>query len=236
MGGQQSAPAFDVVSVRPSDPSNAGIAIQPDPRNFLMRGVTLKFLVLYAYDIRDDQLYNAPNWIDNARYDVAGKMDDASSAYSSDAGDQLDRQKHSILLIRLQSLLGDRFQLQTHASTREMKVYGLTVGKGGSRLRPSSKEFRLTTAPGLLDCSHTSTSQLAIMLSSALSQTVIDKTGLKGIYDFTLNWTPDSMLHTESSFPDIFGAIQEQLGLQLRRERAPVQVVVIDHIEKPSSD
>jgi len=131
----------------------------------------------------------------------------------------------------MQTLLADRFQLKVHCETKEMPVYALVVaGKGGSKLKQSAagRTTQIVTAKGCIE-------QLVTQLSGTLGQPVLDKTGLTGEYDYELEWAPENAA-AEVDTPGIFTALQEQLGLKLESQKAPVEVLAIDHAEKPSEN
>jgi uncharacterized protein (TIGR03435 family) len=160
--------------------------------------------------------------------------------------------------LRLLSLLTDRFKLKVHRITKELPVYELVVAKNDPKLQPTkeahdSRNRGMHIRDGRMTATALSMESLAANLSGQTSRVVIDKTGLTGHYDFTLNWTPDQrrsdpLASGESSpgprgnsvddgganGPSIFTALQEQLGLKLVPQKGPVEILVIDHIEKPS--
>ena len=143
-------------------------------------------------------------------------------------------------------VLEERFNLKLYRhETREITVYELVVAKGGSKLKESApdtagtngnpmRRSMLLNGIGHLESHGTSIDPLAHELSRALGRTVFDKTGLTGNYDYTLEWTPDDGPPTDTVGPSLFTAVQEQLGLKLEAQKEPVDVVVIDHIDKPS--
>jgi uncharacterized protein (TIGR03435 family) len=224
------ATAFDVVSIKPSDPNNRDFAIKPQPNNFTMTGASLKFLIQVAYDLHDFQIEGAPAWMSSARFDILAKVEPPSTPAESQDWDA--RQK--LLQLRLQSLLADRFKLRAHKGTKEMPVYGLVVAKGGPKLQASTKNTGYTSGRGQFICSDTSMDDLASMLSGEMNRSVLDLTKLTGGYAFTLKWTPDDGPTTD--LPGIFTAIQEQLGLKLVPTKGPVAVLLIDHVEMPSEN
>lgn len=172
----------------------------------------------------------------------------------------------------IQSLLADRFKLKVSHSTRELPVYALVVAKTGPKLhdakpgdtypngikgpdgRPVGGAGMMRMRPGQLIGQGFSIASLAGLLSQQLGRTVMDQTGLKGNYDFTLQWTSDQrpvampagpvgvssgadgVPPSDSSGPSIFTALQEQLGLKLESTKGPVDIIVIDHIERPSEN
>jgi uncharacterized protein (TIGR03435 family) len=252
-------PSFEVASIKPnnSGTSNISINISPGGR-FTARNVTVKKLIEDAYDIQGFQISGAPGWLDSARYDIVAKAADSPEndpRHVSESERKTFEQQHRS---RLQSLLATRFQLKTHNTSKEGPVYALVIAKNGSKLRTAQGEKPnnrgMTMRPGQLEGQGVPISFLAEDLSRQLSRIVVDDTGLAGIYDFTLKWTPDERLSqtfknagagnegagnappSGASGPSVFTAIQEQLGLKLQSEKAPVDVLVIEHVEKPSEN
>jgi bla regulator protein blaR1 len=237
-------PAFEVASIKPYD-GRTPRRIQIMPGGGLAaHGVTAKFLIGHSYDVKDFQILGGLSWIGSELYTIdaipgANRKGPILSLYFN------QRQKdEGEFKLRIQSLLADRFQLRIHKETREEQVYSLVVAKNG----PKFKESRfnesdvgkgmlpgLTMHPYELIGASVDIHLLAEELSRRLSRNVIDRTGLNGEYDFNLRWVPDAA--DGDSVPDgpsIFTAVQEQLGLKLESSKAPVDAIVIDHIEKPS--
>jgi uncharacterized protein (TIGR03435 family) len=139
----------------------------------------------------------------------------------------------------LQALLVDRFHLAIRHEKKEVPAYSLTVGKKGAKLRESNtpEDRRDMTADlGLIKANRMTTAQLAEVLSRLLGLPIVDKTGLTGNYDFLLKWIPDEAAADATSDPSIFAALQESLGLRLASGKESVDVVVIDHVERPSKN
>jgi len=219
--------AFDVASVKPSDPSSTGFSMRPKPDDFVMNGATLKFLIQYAYDIHDFQVEGGPGWIRSARFDVKGKMDHPVGATQDrDTGDKL-------LQLRLKALLTERFRLRVHSTTKELPVYGLVVAKGGSKLQTGKTNEGYSVSAGMYKCSYSSMSDLAWLLSGSLDRIVLDETKLNGRFAFTLKWTPDESTNSNATLPGLFTAIQDQLGLKLVPQKEPVPVVIVDAVDRP---
>ena len=195
---------------------------------FTTSNSSLEMLVLWAYDTRKDRLFGQPKWLDSVAYDVVAK-----------AAEQTPPATIPQMRLMMQSLLAERFQLGVHRETREMPMYALVLGKGGSKLHlteavdnpvSARNPFGMTRS-GRLSGTQVSTGMLARVLSDQLGRAVEDQTGLKGVFDFTLDWAPD----TDPDAPtgaSIFTAIQEQLGLKLDPRKGQVEVLVIDRIER----
>jgi uncharacterized protein (TIGR03435 family) len=228
------AAAFDVVSVKPSDPKDLSTRWGPPKDSYTMTGASLKFIIMSAYDLHDFQIEGAPAWIDSARFDILAKMDTPSEQPSSTPAEKEAERK--LLESRLQSVLADRFQLRVHKGAKEMPAYGLVVAKGGPKLNPSTKNTGFSSGPGQLVFSSTSMDNFASMLSTMENRIVLDQTKLTGDYTFTLKWAPDDTTNPNADLPGLFTAIQEQLGLKLIPAKAPVETLIIDHVEMPSQN
>ena len=253
---QERQPAFEVASIK------RDVSGQPGPQyrmfpGFTVQRATLKDLVKLAYFVHDFQVSGGPSWINSDRYNIEAKAE-ASPAFN--------QEYQTLQLRRLQTLLRERFNLALHRERKELPVYELTVAKGGPKLPPPSCIQRepgdLTVAPGktMMDycgfggfgrgryqASNGSLAELADALGLPLGRTVVDKTGITGRFRMEFTFNPDSSpipfpdapanaAPTADLGPDIFTAIQEQLGLKLESGKGPVEVLVIDHVEKPSQN
>ena len=215
--------------------------------NFTATGVTLKMLIMRAYRLHSFQVSGGPDWVNNERWDIRAKAEGVEGRIPSDQFEEM-----------LRVLLEDRFQLMVHRETREMPAYALLLGKNGSKLAPHTggdppPGERVRMGRGLLRFKKGSTAGLATNLSLQLGRMVIDKTDLKDDYDFELQWTPepgqggpeafglppsgsDAPPPVDTNGPSIFTALQEQLGLRLESQKGPVEILVIDHVEKASEN
>jgi bla regulator protein BlaR1 len=248
---------YDVASFKlnKSGPGRAMILGQED--GLTATNFNLKELIGFAYGIataaQDGRIVGAPSWITSEAYDVEGKMDGATVEALKKLGpdDRALARQHMF-----QKLLADRCKLAAHWETKEFPVYELVIAKGGTKIQESKPADAATAGRGgmglkgrggPLTAREVPISNLVGLLSMLLNRTVVDKTGLTGKYDFTLNWTPDES--NDPSFfpsstgqppdpagPSIFAALQEQLGLKLEAGKGPVKVIVIDHIERPSGN
>ena len=260
-------PSFEVASIKPNRSGELRISIGFQPGRFTTTGTTVKQLIALAYDVRDIQVSGGPSWIDSERYDIEAKEPDSVvEELPKLPSDQRGEQLHLLV----QSLLADRFKLKLRHESKELPVYALVIAKNGPKLQESKpgdtypngmkgpdgrgQAGMMRTGPGELTGQGLPTESLARLLSQQLGRTVLDQTGLKGNYDFTLKWTPDQSSAAvpvgpdagktgadtapspESSGPSIFAAIQEQLGLKLESRKGPVDNLVIDHVERPSEN
>jgi uncharacterized protein (TIGR03435 family) len=225
-------PAFDVASVKSSPPGGDTIDINLGRANHgvvTLANTTLSECIRYAYGLVSEDQISGPDWIRDRHL----RVDIVAKAPPDTANDQL--------LLMMQSLLAERFRLTLHHEPRRIAHLELGVARSGSKL-PESKgdtpAFTPSYGRGRLIYSHLPTHTLAVLLSRQLRQPVIDNTGLTGFFDVNLEWTPDDVTASPSAdadttaHPDIFGAVQQQLGLKLEISKAPLDVLIIDHAEK----
>lgn len=228
------APSYEVASIKPSEP-NTPIAIRRSGHRIVTTGASLQFLISWAYDLHPDLIYNKPGWLDSARFDITAAALEEGLTRRRQPGEPSELQK------MMQSLLAERFKLLTHRETKELPLYALVTAKGGPKFTlgpvPESMGQTPFQVPGMgrLIGTQVSAEMLAKALSGQLNKTVQDHTGLTGVFDFKLEWSPDASPVPER--PSLFTAIQEQLGLRLESRRGPVEVLVIDRIEsKPTGN
>jgi uncharacterized protein (TIGR03435 family) len=222
---------------------------------FTATNVTLFALIASAYGpLTVDQIIGGPPWITTDRFDVEART-------RGEPGRDADGVPRRMFQM-LQSLLADRFALVVHRQTRELPVYMLRLARDdkrlGSHLSPVVADCQaLRAAPaqasrppcaiggagGSLTGGAATMSQLATTLSNRVGRIVVDRTGLQGAFDFDLTWTPEQTGAINNpttpgirDAPSVFTALQEQLGLKLEAARAPVDVLVIDHAERPVPD
>jgi uncharacterized protein (TIGR03435 family) len=250
--------AFDVISIHPSKSGmttdNNGntfsrMFIRDTPDGYSAGNATLKYIICEAYDVKSDSIVGGPDWIGTNHYDIDAKVIPAADAPPPKLTGAQRRQM-------IQSLLADRFKLIVHNETKDAPIYELELAKSGSKLPESTPGdgfakgiigidgnpvpigSLMPLGPGRLFGQAVTIPSLIDHLTSELERPVVDKTGLTGKYDLSLEWTPDSMTASDSpagaSGPSLFTAIQEQLGLKLTSTHGPVKTLVIDHVEPPS--
>jgi uncharacterized protein (TIGR03435 family) len=223
---QDGAPlAFDVASVKPNQSADSGTHLGHVGGTLTVTNATLKYCILRAYEVADAQVVG-PAWLDTERYDIIAKA-------AADA-------THDQHRLRLQTLLAERFKLALHRETREGSVYALVAGKGGPKIKKDANagagEGDMASSRGHLTATGATMNHLAAFLSgprAALGRVVINQTGLDGGYSFELDWSTEG---TGSDRPSLPTAIQEQLGLKLEARKAPVEMLVIDHVEKAPTE
>ena len=229
-----SSPVFEVASVKPADPAASGSRTNTNQGTLAMTNVTLKQCILLAYHIQGYQLSGGPPWLDTARYDISAKMDASAEQLAGQAA--RDR-----VATMLQKLLADRFQLVVHRETRQVAGYVLTAAKNGPKLKqvPDDDRTSTSTGKGKVSARRIAMPEFAALLSRLLDRPVRDMTGLAGVFELTLEWTPDENQGSPENRlagPTIFTALQEQLGLKLESQKGPVEFVVIDRAERPSAN
>jgi uncharacterized protein (TIGR03435 family) len=215
---------FEVASIKPNHGASITSGENIAHATVTITNDSLKDLIKVAYGLKDFQIAGGPRWIDTDRYDIVAK--------ATTRGDISDRELRPLL----QSLLADRFKLRTHSEKREAAAYSLVIAKTGPKLieHTGTKESSSNTANGSLRATKATAAALASTLSRILDRPVTDDTGLKGDYDYKLQWAPDEQ--PDSPLPSIFSGLQEQLGLKLNSTKTLVDILVIDSAEKPSEN
>lgn len=224
-------PSFDVAVIKPADPNDHNQGFQLRGRRIFIEDVSMTSLICFAYTIQKSQIVNAPRWFDDQLWNIEG-VPDAEGAPNW-------HQYRGML----QKLLSSRFGLQMHHDKRELSVYMLVVAKGGPKLEKSTLDpDALSDQSGhgigsqqYMKFTNDSMTEFAQLLQLMGDRPVIDGTGLSGRYDFTLLWTPDA-LHatTTDTAPELFTALQQELGLKMEATRAPTDVFVIDAATQPT--
>ena len=233
-------PAFEVATIKPANPDRPGQSILVDRAgNFTTTNTTLKDLMIFAYGVHPGQIQNLPSWAESDKYDINAKPDHE--------GVGNDTQIKSMM----RKLLTERFGLTLHRENKELNAYTLNVGKTGPKLSVNNSGGNLPgfggRGPGSIGVNNSTMAQFAGFLQARIvDRPVVDKTGLPGKYDFTLTWRPDQLGPTPpnappppadlESRPDIYTAMQEQLGLRFQAEKTAVEVLVIDKASKPSDN
>ena len=236
-------PAFDVATIRPSDPAHPEQIITLRGAEVITTNVTVHALINLAYWLHPKQLTGGPDWTESAKFDVAGKPDAPGQP-------NVDQMK-----MMLQKLLADRFQLKFHFEKRELSVYAIGIAKNGSKLTKSQDDPKgipgwsigRTPSGTRMTFRNAPLSQIAAVLQNSMDKPVVDQSGLSERYDFTVTFTPDPgqaaliggpppAADNPDAAPDLFTAFQQQLGLKLESTKAPVDVMVIDKVEKPSEN
>ena len=258
----QAPRSFEVASVKPSAPDTG------DARNVIPRmvpgngrltatNVPLRLLIRIAFEVQDFQISGGPADLMLRRFDISATAEEGTQPTSKDT------------LAMLRTLLADRFKLKTHVESREASIYALVLARADGRLGPDIKPSTsdcvgkdpatagpcavqpMGRGPGTFGfrASGQSLEGLVQLLTQATGRTVVDRTGLKGLFDFQFQFDPEVMLRAAaqqvnipppssppSDSPSLMTALQDQLGFKLDSQRGPVDVLVIDHVEAPAPD
>ena len=225
-------PSFEVATIKPSDPNSNRQGFDAVGDRYTIHGQTITSLMMFAYSIDKHQVVDAPDWARTDRFDIEGTTDTPGEP-------NLHQQQEM-----LQKLLADRFQLKFHHEKRELPVYFIQIAKGGPKLKPPANP----DAEADQDASGHGTETTVTITTATMADFIlgmqfffdrplVDQTGIPGRHDFTLRYTYDEAHATDPNAPPgLFTAIQEQLGLKLNAVKAPIDVFVIDHIERPSAN
>ncbi len=221
-------PAFEVASIKPTSHGRDANGFSrsdadfPSPGRFVATNSSLDELIRTAYQVKEYQV-SGPAW-----------LDDDEESFDIEAKAAPGTPKAQMRLM-LQSLLAERFKLAVHKETRTLPVYRLIQAKGGTRLTPApegSKGFSTSSGGGRMEAKNVSMADFAYQLARHLNRQVTDETGIPGKFNLTLRFDD----REAGERPDLFTAIQQQLGLKLEAGKAPVEVLVIDHIEKAPTE
>ncbi len=225
----QPSRSFEVTAIRlDSIGVSAGTGFDFDGSRLRVTNATPLYLMRNAYRIQGDQIIAGPAWLGSDRYDIDAKTPDGVKTTPEQ------------FRAMVQSLLADRFHLAIRREIREMTVFALVPEKSGSRLKEDTEGggSRLNTdmesGKFVLTGTRISMDQLTGYIADKLGRVVLDKTGLKGAYNFTFQWDPEQSANGEG--PSMFAGLREQMGLRLESAKAPVEVLVIEHVEKPSAN
>jgi uncharacterized protein (TIGR03435 family) len=234
---------FEVATIKPVeyDPKGGRYVVIQGNSRFVCKDYTLKLMIAAAYELNPAEVTGGPAWLDSDHFDIAAVT----------PGEV--RPTHDEQMGMLRSLLADRFKLTFHREAKEFSIYELTVAKNGPKLKPSASapddppQVISTVYPHrmLMPARNVAMSDFVSVLQRAiLDRPVVDKTGLKGRFDFDLEWAPDETQFGGAipAAPDdapsapLFTAIQQQLGLKLTATRGPLQVLVVDNANHPSAN
>ena len=238
-------PGIEVATIKPNDSGGSSMQVLTfRGRNLITVNSSLADLMMFAYSVQMKQIVGAPDWIEKDRYDINATADQEGTPTAEQ------------VRIMIRKLLADRFQLKFHHDKRELSAFVLTVGKDGPKLKDSQPNGNLhgigvqpaKTGEMIFANNSPIPAFTSFLQSLVLDRPVVDQTGLTGRYDLTVTFTPDdSLFHGHppafpkladgvEPAPSLFEAIQQQLGLKLTPEKALVDVLAIDHVEKPSAN
>jgi len=220
----QTAPAFEVASIKPAQPGAKGVSIRRDPAGGLTAlNISLRDLILLAHHVQGFQVIGAPDWVRTEHWDVVGR---------APAGSNRDE-----TWLKLATLLAERFHLAVHRETKELPIFTLVTAKSGPKIQPAHREPNeadgsFKTGDGHLSGLMIPMEYLAFALGDVLGYRVTDATGISGKFDLQLQWAREN----DPAGPSIFTVLQEQLGLKLEPGKGRVGVVIVDQVEKPAAN
>jgi uncharacterized protein (TIGR03435 family) len=252
-------PAFEVASVKVNKSGPAGTRIDFQPKRVNLVNVPLRAIIQLAYGIQEPTRLVVPNWVATERFDIIATSEEAIS---------LEQRR-----VMMQALLAERFKMAAHTEARELPAFGLALARSDRRLGPSLRPFTgvcangpggrpaepaepAATAPQAVQCGvrpggpgrvvlvGVNLSLLASALSLPMGRTVFDRTGLTGLYDVELVFTPDGPPQAPGAEPgaptldgsSLLTALQQQLGLKLNSEKETIEVLVVDKIDRPTEN
>ena len=223
----QTPPEFDTASVKPNAAHQTNgegrprSAVNATPGYLVMQNSSLSQLIQWAYNVPQFQV-SGPSWIETERYDISARA--ATPAPASE------------LRLMLQTLLKERFRLALHREAKELPGYAVVVGKGGPKMRESTTEGDPVMKPNraIMTAERVTMTWFAETLTNPLRAPVVDKTGLTGRYDFTLDISkyvspdagPDTMMSA------LMECLQQELGLKIEPRKLPLEILVVEHAEK----
>ena len=234
------AQEFEVASIKPNKSSGNNSGIHNSNGLWRANNITVKSLMINAFEVLPEQIAGAPSWIDSENFDIEARYETDPALSKS------DNSKSNSL--RLQALLASRFGLAFHRETKEWQSYVLVAGKKGPKLTPTEMKegAPMRSSNGHMECKGATIENLARNLAFRLGRPVVDETGLEGRFDFTLDFEPESAARmddkqnpiagVDAKGPSLFSAVQDQLGLKLESRKAPVVMLVVDRIAHPSDN
>jgi len=232
-------PSFAVASIKPNRAGEMNSGFRRSTGGQLNAlNITVKMLIAFAWDIPEDRVLQAPPWFETDHFDILAKPD-APEQGPRDESPELTRSRAMDLLrLRTQALLTERFGLKLHRESRQHAVYNLVVEKGGPRnLHKPEGRHDLINNGRRLTCVGVSMEYLAkVFLTPQMSAPVVDRTGIEGEFDFTMQWTPDGEGAGDSPYPSFSTALREQLGLRLEPSKGLVEYLVVESARRPDSN
>lgn len=221
--GQVSPPKseFEVASVKLVNPRMGPhlVGLKVEHGRATLQGATLRQIIVQAYLVQRVLVMGGPSWYDSDQYNIEAKAENPNATREQ-------------MRAMLQTLLADRFKLAVHRETREITVYSLSVAKNGPKLQDAKADETPGVRGGGAGLVFHNQPLITFVntIANILDQPVKDETGLKGRYSFQLDWNRDP------AGPSLFTVIREQLGLELKAHKAPADVLIVDHAERPSEN
>jgi uncharacterized protein (TIGR03435 family) len=238
-----SSPQFEVAAIKPAKPGDGNHQWNDTTDRVSIENYTLRRLISVAFGLRSElQVIGGPKWISREAFDILAKIDDSDVKKMRKMD---NRARHAERNLMLQSLLEDRFDLKVHRGQRRLPVYALVVMKSGSKFAPSkdqhSRSSEMSNYDGRVTATNVSMDDFAHdlgILDEVEGRVVVNQTEMTGRYDFRMNFTRDhgDGVPPHAKYPGLFTALKEQLGLALKPEKAPVEVILVQSAREPVFD
>jgi len=230
---KDATPQFEVAVVKPADPGDQNQGFHLDGHRIFIENESMSNLISFAFAVHRSQIVDAPAWFEHERFDIKGVPDGP--------GEPDLKQMQQML----QKLLLDRFKLKLHHDRRQLSTYAITIAKTGPKIAKSAGDPKglpdqtgySKGAEQFMKFTNNAMTDLALCMQGFLDRPVIDNSGLLGRFDFTLTWTPEiAAANDTNAAPGVFTAFQEQLGLRLQPTKGSVDVLVVEHVERPTDN
>jgi len=223
------AQVFEVASIKPGAKVADHWGLREGDAGLTTNDAPIRDLVTYAYDVKDYQVAGGPKWMDVDRYTIVAKLPPGTPRWTAKGAESDPR-----LMAAARALLADRFHMVMHREKKDVAGFALVAAKTGFRLKPVEGEGGMSSnfGNGRAEFRHCALEYIAEILAHIVGRPVVDESGIAGAFDLKLEWAPDGS--TEGG-PSIFGALQD-VGLRLEARKVPVDLIVIDRIEKPTEN
>jgi len=231
----QTPATFAVASIKVASPDARGYSLRPLPGRLSAENVTLKQLIAEAWNVYDFQVSGGPKWVDSERFDVEAKTGQPATARKD-------------LRVMLQSLLTEGFALKIRRETKDESVYALVTAKGGPKLEaakdPRGDAMFRVYQRRRIEAKNVPLDHLTEVLTWLMGKPVLDRTGLEGAFDYTLEWNPDEQqlrsseapVEADGRLPSLDAALQQQLGLKMISRKETLDAVVIENAARPAAN
>jgi uncharacterized protein (TIGR03435 family) len=218
-------PAFDAASIKPNKTGSNSSSSNSHSGVLTATNVSLKQMIMQAYRLPNYRV-TGPDWLTEEKFDVSARPPAGT--------------KEADLPAMMQSMLLERFKLAVHRDTKVFPVYGLIPAKGGPKFQAVADEggHNTNSSRGTFKGERCSMPALAEYLARQMDRPVLDMTELKGVFNLTINFTPEDVNNRDEgkadrdAYPPLLTALQEQLGLRLDPRKAPIEILVVDHVER----
>jgi uncharacterized protein (TIGR03435 family) len=209
---------FEAASIKVNKTGSGSSSSHSTSGQLVATNLSLRDYIRMAFSVRDYQI-SGPDWLTSERFDIVAKIP--------------PHKGEPQLGPRMQKLLEDRFKLKIHRESKEFPVYALVAAKGGAKIQPVENKGQNNTNTNNthMVATQITMARLAEALARFMDRPVVDFTEMKGVYDVKLDWVPDDA-GPDAAGPTLVIALQQQLGLRLQQQKAPIDLIVVDHVER----